>query len=285
MSDSDDEVIHIHVKLNHSKGKENVPPTNRLENLENEEKLQNTFKSSNQDIADNFVTPQRTLVQKSFTQEIIETPQFSEFNPNLYSQSQERFKTAQQHRPTNEHMVMHEIGEVDAYKQTYESMKPIIKENQQRKANKLEKLKKLQKIHETKLHDQEIQNNKLVSVLQKERFELEQKIEFSRKELEQKEEMKKSNENYNETLEIRARNKSNKETFNAISASLRDLVQVLSNNIIHEDDFKDIDQSNFQGEIGEKYKELIDTMKDCFISKYKDDARILNDVDSIPINF
>ena len=271
MSDSDDEVIHVHVKQ----------PTKKINENENTENIIQTSakRKANKKITpqiSDFVTPQRNPIQKSYTQERIETPQYlnSQFS-TPFSQSQTEFDNSsfsQSFVSEIPKQTLQDISQFSAYKQTYESMKPIVRENKQRIANKTEKLKKLRKTHETKLHEQEIQNNKLVAVLQKERFELEQKIEFSKKELQKKEEMKQTNENYSKTLEINAKIKDEKESFKAVSASIRTLNQILSNNILHEDDFKEIYNDNpFSGEVGEKYKELVTLMENCFLSKQKEE--------------
>ena len=274
MSDSDDEVIHVHVKqstkkINENENIQNILPTNEIIKANKRKSPQNS----------DFITPQRKIIQKSFTQETIETPQSLEFQFSTpFSQSQTDFSQnsscaksfiSENSKPAGN---LQEITQISAYKQTYESLKPIVNENKQRIANKTEKLNKLIKKHEDKLHEQEIQNNKLVAVLQKERFELEQKIEFAQKELQKKEEMKQTNENYNKTLDAKAKVKAEKESFKAVSASIRVLNQILSNNILHEDDFKEIyDENPFSGEVGAKYKELVNLIENCFLAKQKEE--------------
>ena len=51
---------------------------------------------------------------------------------------------------------------------------------------------------------------------------------------------------------------------------------------MHENDFKAIYDSNpFKGEVGEKYKELVDALKECFLSHSNDDAKFMNEFDAL----
>ena len=277
LSDSDDDLIHIHVNKTTCKQDENQKPLNIM----NQDKLvkkseikplrqpnQTPVSNNQQKTSQTKLTKKENKIQRITSEEEKET----------------RDKVASKAKQKTEEI--HDVAEFGSYEKTYISLKQIYEENLKRKAKKVQKFKYLQKEHETQLHDLEVKNNDLIVTLQNTRFEMEQKVQDATKRLAMKEKQKAEDEKYCKTLEIKDKIKAEKESFEVVSTSVRTLAKAVSNNIIHEDDFKSIYDSNpFKGEVGEKYKELVDSLKECFLSKNQDNMKFMNEFDSIPLNF